>query len=146
MEIFDTYSLGLLIDRVHSTIVLLINKMLIDRGLDLTYSQFMILKRVFKPDGFTQKELTCQMRKDPAAVNRSIKRLIEKGYLRKGISPRDKNKLFLTPKGLESRTIIDNIINQIVDESLKGISEPNRKCLINMLLKIYKNIGTSVNS
>lgn len=80
------------------------------------------------------------IRKDQAAINRSVKSLIELGYLKRGETSKDYNKLFATKKSLELKEIIIKIITEITEESLEGIPESRRQQGITFLKKIYKNV------
>lgn len=140
MENFNTFSLGLLLDRVHTAMITKLNQKLKGYKLDITPAQYIILKRINQKEGITQKQLSLMIRKDQAAINRSVKSLIELGYLKRGETSKDYNKLFATKKSLELKEIIIKIITEITEESLEGIPESRRQQGITFLKKIYKNV------
>ena len=142
METFNIFSLGLLVNRVHTAISIRLHQKLKEHGLELTVAQYMVMRRIFDYQGITQKELAILIRKDQAAINRAVKGLINNGFLIKGDTKKDRNKLFLTQKTLDLKNTFFNIISEMSDDCLSGISDPRRKQGIDFLKKIYANLAS----
>lgn len=142
METYNIFSLGLLVNRVHTAICIRLNQKLKDYGLDLTVAEYMIVRRIFDNQGITQRELSILIRKDQAAVNRAVKRLINNGYLQRGETIKDRYRLYPSQKTLDLKETVFKIITEMTDDCLSGISDQRRNQGIDFLTKIYSNLAT----
>ena len=68
------------------------------------HNDFQILKTVEADSSISQRRLSSQMELNVASVNFALKRLIQKGFIKKeGVNPR-RTKYYITPEGLREKT------------------------------------------
>jgi DNA-binding MarR family transcriptional regulator len=92
-------------------------------------------------EGISQNEISKELNVDKAMSARSIRRLIELGYVKKEENKEDARayRLYLTDK---ARDIIPHIIEELnkwVDTITKGLSRDEKRNLVDLLEKVMDN-------
>ena len=132
--------LGVWLDFAFNSLVAELNRSLHSVGLPLNHAQFAILQNLFLNDGLSQNEIARRVRKDRAAVSRSLNTLEENGFIfRKALSG-TKNGVFLTEKAIANRDRIADAINMAVAKGRGEMSGEEYERGISFLKKIYENL------
>jgi len=84
------------------------------------HNDFQILKTVEADSSVSQRKLSSQMELNVASVNFTLKRLIQKGFIKKeGVNPR-RTKYYITPEGLKEKT---HLAYKFVDQNISYYKE-----------------------
>lgn len=91
--------------------------------LKLTYSENVMLLRIFDHEGARQDELAAMLYLDKAVVTRTMNMLQQKGLIYREQDPNDKRAkhVYLTDYGREQHTYLRNIIQRWVDYLVEGM-------------------------
>lgn len=113
---------------------------------NLGSGQHIFLINIASNEGINQKELTSLVKIDKATTAKALKKLEEHGYIYRQCDDSDRryNKLFLTEKGHEVMPVINDILNEITDELVKGLDENECRQFKQSLNKILDNVIDSV--
>jgi len=134
-------SIHKLYQRVHKNLIKLIRTEL--EPYDFNRGEFPLLfKLIKKGDGVTQKEICERLHVSKSTTSKIIKRLVEKGYLRKEKDPQDKraSRIFLTEKKEEIEDLIKEIDEKAENKMLKGFDDEEKKNLRGYLERILDNL------
>ena len=84
--------------------------------LNLTFSEYIMLIRIFDNEGAKQDELASMLYLDKAVVTRVIKTLEEKGFVYREQDARDRRmkRVYITAYGKSQEEFIKNIIKRLV--------------------------------
>lgn len=86
-------SLGMLLTMVRSEMVRAIEAELADQGLDLSFTQYLILKKAHQLGAVSATELARAVELDGGAMTRQLDQLERKGYLRRSPHEQDRRAL-----------------------------------------------------
>lgn len=105
--------------------------------------QWSLIFRVVESEGMTQKELSDSTYKDQGNITRSINRLEKKGFLKRIPNNMDRRiiNIFPTKKAIELTKIIIPISQEFNEFLTQDFSENEKKQLIKLLDKVYKNLS-----
>jgi len=134
-------SIHKLYQRVHKNLIRLIRTEL--EPYDFNRGEFPLLfKLIKKGDGVTQKEICEKLHVSKSTTSKIIKRLVEKGYLRKEKDPQDNraSRIFLTEKKEDIEDLIKEIDEKAENKMLKGFDDEERKDLRGYLERILDNL------
>lgn len=108
--------------------------------------QFQILNVVAWNDGISQEGIASLRNKDKSAVAKSVRGLIEKGYVVREKNQTDKRAycLHCTPKGRHMIPKIQKIVEKVDEILLKNFSDIEQNKLKEYCLKIQTNIAESL--
>lgn len=111
------------------------------KDVDITLEQFAILSSLNSRKEFTQQDLANQMHKDKSIILRQINVLIDKNYIKRTQNEQDKRKktLILTDEGFKTLEQAQNLVQNVLDEFLLGISEDELSVFRHVLEKIQEN-------
>lgn len=132
--------LGVWLDFAFNSLVAELNRSLRSVGLPLNHAQFAILQNLFLKDGQSQSDLSRLVRKDRAAVSRSLNTLEENGFIIRKAASGSKNGVFLTENAIRNRNKITEAINMAIREARRGMTEEEYENGIDFLKKIYDNL------
>lgn len=132
--------LGVWLDFAFNSLVAELNRSLRSVGLPLNHAQFAILQNLFLKDGQSQSDLSRLVRKDRAAVSRSLNTLEENGFIIRKAASGSKNGVFLTEHAIRNRNKITEAINMAIREARRGMTEEEYENGIDFLKKIYDNL------
>ncbi|WP_419678048.1 MarR family winged helix-turn-helix transcriptional regulator [Aliarcobacter lanthieri] len=109
---------------------------------DITPEQWSIIFRVVEAEGLTQKEISDSTYKDQANITRMIDKLEGKGFLQRQPNKTDRriSNIYPTKKAID---IVDDIALCSLNfnkELTKDFSKDEKKQLINLLNRVYKNL------
>lgn len=144
MKDIQINTLGYYVDRTFTNMVKFLNQELSAAGLDLKHPQFTLLMVLGNTEGLSQADLTDFVDRDKASVSRNIKSLEEEAYLKKEVLDGRTNQIFLTEKGKNILSKLNEIANKVTDMTLKGLSENRRKIVYESLTKMYLNVSSAI--
>ncbi len=93
----------------------------------LTYSEFVLLVRLYDHEGSKQDELAAMLLLDKAVVTRTVNSLEEKGYITRRQDDKDKRvrHVYLTELGKERHTFLRNVIQCWADYLCEELPQEN---------------------
>ncbi|MEZ3591304.1 MAG: MarR family transcriptional regulator [Muribaculaceae bacterium] len=131
--------LGFYLDRAFNSLVARLNVALDALGAGINHSQFIIVRTLDAHDGLSQNDIARKLHRDPAAVSRSVKVLIDKGIIERTVLNGCKYGLSLTDKGSSIIPMMSEAIISVTEEALKGIGDSEYDNGIRFLTSIYNN-------
>lgn len=136
------YSLGFLLNRASVEVAKAMKDALTANNIDLTHSQFIVLRCLYFKDGLSQLDIANLLFKDAAAIKRTVDFLERKGLvLRKQVRTL-KNSICLTDKGRELIPQAMEIGNSLLGKIIEGIDDKGYQSLLAMLDRIHINLET----
>lgn len=131
-------SFGFILWRALWTLATSLNAAFKKSGIDLSNSQYIVMRVLDAQEGVSQNKLSTILHKDAAAVKRSIDILEKKGLVvRKAVTGR-KNGLYLTDRGKALMPQIKAIAYEVMGGTF-GRTEKERQVCITFLESIYKH-------
>ncbi len=111
-------------------------------GYDLTVEQWVLLKKVAEQEGLTQREISDQTYKEPAAITRTLDVLVKKQLVQRTPHPTDRRSfgVYLT---LTGKTTYEALLPHVVamrEQSIKHLSKEALQQLKQGLDQIYDNL------
>jgi DNA-binding MarR family transcriptional regulator len=112
-------------------------------ALEITASQFQVLRSLWESDGVTTSCLTQDASSDGGTVTGILDRLENKGLIRRERSTQDRRavQIWLTDEGRALEEPLMEIINEINGLALDGLSERQQTQLLKALDKVRENIN-----
>lgn len=112
-------------------------------NLDLTVEMMQVLKQLWNKDGINQQEIADNIVKDKTSLTYLIDNLTRRKLVfRKEDTIDRRNKLiFLTPAGLELKSRIEPLLQELQVEMGNGISEEELRACVAVLEKVRANFN-----
>ncbi len=116
----------------------------VEFGSPVTVDQWIIIKKIAEKEGISQREVSDETFKEPAAITRSLDILNKKALVERRAVKGDRRKyqLYLTSEG---RNLYEQLLPTVVDirqTGLQDLNENDKKMLKEFLRKIYHNLKT----
>ena len=113
------------------------------RAWNLTYSEYVLLLRLYEEEGRSQEELAAELDLDKAAITRSIQLLEQKNFLRRETDAKDKRRkhLFVTEYARTQQNELQDILGTWVEYLSEGISKSERDIVVQALTKLAVRSG-----
>lgn len=129
--------IGKLISYLHRQNQKMLVKQLVPYGIG-GGGQHTFLKLILAQPGITQDQLTNELKFDKATTTRSVKQLMESGYVERRVDPKDRRSylLYPTPKALEFSPVLQSILNKFNKEFVSNLTNEEEDQLIFLLHKI----------
>ena len=108
-------------------------------NIDLSHSQFILLKTVYFKEGLSQKDLSNILYKDIAAVKRTIDILEAKELVEKVRVTLCENEIKITEKGRELLPWLMEFLNEAAPRFFSGISSDKLEEIKSVLRTVQKN-------
>lgn len=132
-------SLGLLLNRASVSIAKSLNSKLLEQGIDLPHSQFIVLRCLYYHNEISQQEIARLLFKDAAAIKRTIDNLEKKGLIIRKQERLQKNCIYISDKGKAILPKVLLIAETVIQKALGDIDADQYKQLRSMLNIIYQN-------
>ncbi len=97
----ESPALGCLIGKAYQTLLSQLNNALKEAGLDITTSEYLVLRALYSSEGIQQCDIAQMVGKDKAAVCRCVAGLEKRGLVRTECVSHKCLRVFLTEKGRE---------------------------------------------
>ncbi len=112
----------------------------------LTKEQWTILGVLWQDDGCSQQTLADRTHKDKPGITRLIDNLEKEKLVERRPDTKDRrlNLIFLTPKGKTIEKEVIEIVNQTLEDAIKGIDPENLKIVRDTFQKIYDNLEPKI--
>jgi len=136
----DLYPLGLLLHRASSALSKAFNAAFIEAGIDLPHSQYIVLRAIYEKDGQSQWELSNMLKKDAAAIKRTVDNLEQKGLVERKTVRTLKNAVHITDKGRALMPRVLDIAQAITLKAYGNLPEDKREKVLRALDSIYTNL------
>jgi DNA-binding MarR family transcriptional regulator len=109
----------------------------------LSTAQWRLLVRLVKDEGSTQARLAEHLEIEPISVSRLLDRMETGGWVarRQDASDRRVRMIFPTDKSREAFQAVKAIAGEIYDEALVGLSDRERRSLIQGLSRLVENLS-----
>lgn len=121
----------------------LINQELVNHGFpELQSSYGAIIYTLFNYHSITMKELAEKVQRDPSTLTVLVRKLVEKGYIKKIDNEKDSRSklIILTEKSYKAKEFFDKISKKLNSVIWEDFSEEEIKHLCNGLEKVLKNL------
>ncbi len=111
------------------------------RKYDITLEQRQIILKLFTYGAMSQRELCEKTLTEPSNINMTLKRMEQRGYIRKIKHPKDKRASLIeaTPKALELREELVQVGQDNLGQLLEGIDQEKIDNTFEVLQQMYKN-------
>lgn len=129
--------IGKLISYLHRQNQKKLVKQLVPYGIG-SGGQHTFLKLILAQPGITQDQLTTKLKFDKATTTRSVKQLMESGYVERKVDPKDRRSYLLhpTPKALDFAPVLQSILNEFNRDLASNLTDEEEDQLISLLQKI----------
>ncbi len=136
-EIFEILS-GKISGVINRTVL----KAFAQTGIDITTEQWTVLSCLWDKDKIIQQEICDLTQKDKPSVTRLIDNLEKKDLVKRVSDPADRrnNLIHLTPKGIALKQNTTEVVHNIVNYALEGISDDELIRAKDVLLRIMHNL------
>lgn len=131
-------SIGMLLAAVRTEIVRAMEAELAARGIELRFTQFLILKRLSALGPMTAGELARSIELDGGAMTRQLDQLEGKGYLRRRPHEQDRRalRIELTEDGQAMTQELINCNDRVVKAAQRSLDETERQQLRDYLQRV----------
>ena len=128
------------VHRIARELRILHNENLEKKG--ITFSQFRVLRALWKEDGLTQKEIQERLDIKPSSVTGLIDLLVKKGLVSRRPDERDArlNRVFVTHEGEDLKRDSWEIHEQLEAILTRGFSKEEKALLLSWLHRIHENL------
>ncbi len=137
---------SILSGRIHSVF----NRALLNNfrknNISLTKEQWTILGVLWQNDGCSQQTLADKTYRDKPGITRLVDNLEKENLVERRPDAKDRrlNLIFLTPKGKIIEKEVIEIVNQTLEDAIKGIDLENLKIVRDTFLQIYDNLELKI--
>jgi DNA-binding MarR family transcriptional regulator len=137
-------SLGVLLGLVRSEIVRAMETELAALGVDLRFTQFLILKRLARLGPMSASELARSVELDGGAMTRQLDQLERKGYLRRCPHEQDRRalRIELTDAGTALWQQLTDCNERVLEAAQRSLSEDERSRLHDYLARVLHALRT----
>ena len=113
-----------------------------ENGIGLTKVQWLLLKILYEMNGESQHNLAFLTNRDKASLTRLLTTMEKKNLVARIPSETDQrvNRIYITTNGEKILRKAQPVIDEIINEMQKGITEAERMCTIKVLKKLLNNI------
>ena len=134
----DRESLGVLLGLVRAEIVRAMEAEIAAKGLDLRFTQFLILKRLAMLGPMTATELARAVELDGGAMTRQLDQLESKGYLRRRPHEQDRRalRIELTAKGDAAWRRMTTCNDRVLEAAQRALDATEREQLRDYLDRV----------
>jgi DNA-binding MarR family transcriptional regulator len=110
-------------------------------GIDITPFQFAALSAIKLNPGVDQASVAAWVACDRATMGGVVDRLVEKKFVQRSVSPKDRRArvLTLTDSGAEVLSHIEQVAAVVQDEITHGLTQDERETLVSLLQKVSNN-------
>lgn len=111
------------------------------KPLDLDYWEIILMTNLYDNEGINQEQLSSILYIDKSVTAKTIKSLMNKGFVIRKACEKDKRakKLYLTDKGRESKNEIFELIEKWISYVFNGIDSNSRDFVIKELQLMAEN-------
>ena len=136
----DISELGYYLNRAFTRLVDDLDRALRDAGIELSHSQFSILRLLSRSGSgeMSQPEMSKRLGKDPAAISRAVRYLQSQGFIERRQVSGCKNSVSLTPKAKSLQPRIEQIIRAVTTDACREMSSDQISAGLVFLMGLLK--------
>jgi DNA-binding MarR family transcriptional regulator len=136
--------LGVLLGLVRAEMVRAIEAEVAAKGMDLRFTQFLILKRLARLGPMSATELARSVELDGGAMTRQLDQLERKGYLRRCPHEQDRRalRIELTEAGSALWSQLTDCNEHVLAAAQRSLSETERERLLDYLGRVLRALRT----
>lgn len=110
--------------------------------LGLHQSHHSVLITLYKNEGISQEKLSQLLKVDKATITRSIRKLLEDGFIERRQDKNDKRSylLYITQKGRDIEPDIENMFREWNEIALQGFSDAEVEQAMTLMERISQNV------
>jgi DNA-binding MarR family transcriptional regulator len=125
---------------VYRNIQMLLSSKLTD--LDIKNGQYDFFLVISLQEGLSQKELSEHLHISKSTTAKAVKNLISKGYVKKQKDKKDgrMDHLYLTEAGKDKAPVVQEIFEEILNISARGLSQEEMTQLLFLMQKVLNNV------
>lgn len=133
---------GVMSGRASSAINRKIYKRFNAEGFSITPEQWMVLQYLSLKDGISQKQLSEITFKDKTGITRMLDILERNKLIGRQLDPKDKrtNRVFLTAAGFELHNRAKQMVLEVMQSAVKGLSEEEIRMGERLLRRVFLNL------
>lgn len=107
-------------------------------GLNLTYSEFTLLFKLYEMEGCSQDELAAALYLDKAVVTRGITTLEQKGFVirKKDTYDGRKRNVFITDLGRSKQIFMQKVVREMVNYLTAGFPEDKTEIAVELMAQM----------
>lgn len=109
-------------------------------GIDLPHSQYAVMRELYGTDGLSQAQLARKLRKDTAAIKRTVDNLEKKEFIKREAASGRDYKVTITDVAVALESTIYDIASQTRSEIFAGISNHELDMVKGFIMKITANL------
>ncbi len=108
----------------------------------ITAVQWSLLEQLYRHEGVNQQELAAYCLKDPSSLTKTVDILEKKGLIVRKQSGKDRRayNLYMTEHGVNVRQIAHEIVSDVYECAMTGITPEECDQMIATAMKIFDNI------
>ena len=108
----------------------------------ISYGQFPFLRALYREDGVNQETIAKRLLFNKATIARAVDKLEREGYVHRTQDESDgrANRIFLAPKGMEIKPVMDQLSHEWNSILLSGFTEIEGLILKELMKKIVSNV------
>ena len=120
-----------------------VNDFLVDKGVDISRTQWVVLIKLMKNDGISQHKLACITGRDKAAMARLISTMEKKNLLARIPNKTDKriNNIYITKNGRELFDKYYPLLFEVGQTLENGLSNDELNVMFTCLKKVRTQVG-----
>jgi DNA-binding MarR family transcriptional regulator len=132
---------GHLIRRAHQASTALFHEHMSREDIDITPFQFAAMSAIKLNPGADQASVAAWVACDRATMGGVVDRLVEKKFVQRTVSPKDRRArvLTLTDSGIEVLEHMETVVAKVQDEITHGLNTDERATLVQLLQKVGLN-------
>ncbi|THD76469.1 MarR family transcriptional regulator [Thalassobius vesicularis] len=132
---------GHLVRRAHQVATALFHDHMTREGIDITPFQFAAMSAIKLQPGLDQATVAAWTACDRATIGGVVDRLVEKGYVARSVSEKDRRArvLNLTDSGRATLEQVETIARSIQDEITMGLDVEEKETLVRLLKRVSEN-------
>ena len=134
-------SIGFIIYRTALKMKSTLQRILKDRGFDITPEQWGILRVLWEEEGLSQKEIGDRLFKDKPNITRMLDALERKGLIFRQPTDRRRYSIFLTKEGKKLQEEVLPTVLEMQEKAINALTKNDLETLQNLLNQIYGNLS-----
>lgn len=134
-------TLGFFLARASYGMAASLNALLKSKGVDLTHSQYEVVRVLYAKDGISQQELAKRVYKDVSAIKRTLDILEGKGLVQRVPATMRKNSVLITETGKQLMPQVLDYIEKWEQSILEGVDSEEYETFKKVLKNIHKNLA-----
>lgn len=133
---------GLLLLSLRLSLTRRIERLLADRGFDISLTQFRVLRALSSSDSMSASALAREVEHDGGALTRLLDRLQDKGYVARRPNATDRRaiEVFLTAEGTKFWDSMKDCLTELNDDVLAVLNDKERTQLFSLLHRVRDGV------